>query len=103
MGNCQGQIPPHFCISEPDSFDAPAGPFYVLSDKFAPAASRFLVRATQDHTTDDEKAHFSFKNGDIFVVTYWDEGNPWWTAYPLRYPNGPRKTIVSNFVAKVGT
>jgi hypothetical protein len=86
--NCQGQIAPHFVISEPDSFDAPAGEFYSFSDKFAPAASRFLVRATQDYVTDDDKSQFSFKTGDVFVVTYWAEGNPWWSAYPLRYPSG---------------
>jgi hypothetical protein len=90
--NSQGQIAPHFFISEPDSFDAPAGTFYGVSEKFAPAASRFLVRATQDYVTEDDKAHFSFKTGDIFCVTYWDEGNPWWTAYPLRYPNGKMTT-----------
>ena len=48
----------------------------------------------QDYTTDDEKTHFSFTNDDLFVVTYWDEGNPWWTAYPLRYPNGTQRRTI---------
>jgi hypothetical protein len=61
--------------------EPPAGLFYTLDTRFVPTSKFEHMPALRDFDAEDKETQISFKAGEVLVVTFRMDGDPWWSGF----------------------